>query len=450
MASDMLMRQAGDLGKLFSMGASLEEMFTGAAAGVTLQDISAALYAEFAELAIDTPPAVDPVMVDAATTLANARAFLVQDYLPARNAPVPPSEREQQRAYLYNKLTQVSATIGIDKLTAQAAALQQWSPSDPRIVQSISLSLMTALYTCIFYSELAVVEPIEADAAADRASMRATASAAGAFSQTLTGYISGVTAGCSYYEVPSFGRLTDHRFEFWRVVLVGIERDLGPLRAIWAVYQQILEGGGAALVAEMDAAVNQLSGIDPWTGVPWTGGGSPDDFRDKRRPKVVAFGDWVANGRAALAALNNIAAAQEGWSLCVNCSTLYVVAEGGICPANRRAHARAGGPGYMLCTGAAPAGAQDRWFWCERCAALHFGWGPSVCPAPTGGAHSAAGSSNYWLPSNAASAIDWRYCVKCSVMHNIGDGAGNVCAAGGAHETAGSGFYAPQPVPQWP
>ncbi len=173
MASDMLMKQAGDLGTLFSMGASLEEMFTGAAAGVTLQDISAALYTEFAELAIDTPPAVDPVMVDAATTLANARAFLVQDYLPARNTPVPPTEREQQRAYLYNKLTQVSGTAGIDKLTAQAAALQQWSPSDPRTVQAISLSLLTALYTCIFYNELAVVEPIQADAAADRASMRA-------------------------------------------------------------------------------------------------------------------------------------------------------------------------------------------------------------------------------------------------------------------------------------
>jgi hypothetical protein len=419
-------------------------MFTGAPAGVTLQDISGALYTEFAEFAIDTPPAVDPVMVDAAITLANARAFLVQDYLPARNAPVPPSEREQQRTYLYNKLTQVSGTAGIDKLTAQAATLQQWSPSDPRTVQAISLSLLTALYTCIFYNELAVVEPIETDAAADRASMRAAASAAGVFSQPLTDYVSGVTAGCSYHEWSDAGRLTDNRFEFWRVVLEGGVRDLGPLRAIWAVYRQILEGGGAALVAEMDAAVDQLSGF------PGIQGGSAAEFRDKRRPKVVALGDWVASGRTALAALNNIATAQEGWSLCVDCSTLYLVAEGGICPANRRAHMQAGGPGYMLCTGTAPAGAQDHWFWCERCAALHYGAGPSVCPAPTGGAHSAAGSASYWLPSNAASVIDWRYCVKCGVMHDIGNRAGNVCAGGGAHETAGSGFYAPQQVPQWP
>jgi hypothetical protein len=447
MASEMLMKQASELGTLFSVGASLEEMFTGPAAGVTLQDISAALYTEFSELATGTAPAVDPVMVDAAVTLTAARAFLVEDYMPARNTPVQPSEREQQRSYLYNKLTQASNTVGVAKLIAQQAALQQWSPSDPRTIQAISLALLNALYTCIFYNELSTLEPIEADAAADRVAMRAAAGALPAFGETISSYVAGVTAGCGYTEAqfpPSL--LVDGRFATeW--VLVGLEQDRPALRAVWGVYRQILEGGGAALVAEMDAAINRLSGISPWGNQPWAGWCSPAQFRNRVGPTVVAFGDWVANGRTALAALNNIATAQEGWSLCVNCSTLFLVAGGGVCPANRQeAHVQASGPGYLIGSGVAPAGTQDHWFWCEPCAALHYGWGPSVCAM--GGAHVAIGSANYWLVSSNTSATNWRYCAKCGVMHDIGGEAANVCAAGGAHETAGSGFYSLRPVLQ--
>ncbi len=91
-----------------------------------------------------------------------------------------------------------------------------------------------------------------------------------------------------------------------------------------------------------------------------------------------------------------------------------------------------------------PTPSQDNWRWCSKCQSLYFAGNPSQGACAAGGAHTHAGSYNYYLVFNQSAypgQSNWHWCNKCQGLFFASGGTGGVCNAGGTHNATGSGNY---------
>ncbi|HUR22562.1 MAG TPA: M36 family metallopeptidase [Acidimicrobiales bacterium] len=133
---------------------------------------------------------------------------------------------------------------------------------------------------------------------------------------------------------------------------------------------------------------------------------------------------------------------QRNWRWCHKCQGLFFAGNpGSKCPAGG-AHDNAGSANYDIVMNMASAPGQDNWRWCHKCQGMYFAGNPgSHCPA--GGAHDKQGSGDYKLIFNAwgsPAQNNWRSCHKCQGLYFAGN-SGSKCPTGGAHDNAGSGDY---------
>ena len=458
MEADTLLKVLSAIGTMISVGSTLDSLFGGSAPltadevqTIVRQEVEAAFFRQSAE----------QVIIDAASALQTAQAFLAVDYLNAT--------KSASKAELWEKLDASGSAPHLSDLETQAGILEGWmtdsdqQPNGNRIAGKAALVYLGLYLTiCLFHSERSKVAPDQRDAELKDMTTKAAA-ALGVIQPRIQKLVSDRLGCLSYHDYYGFGiggastsAIVDSWFDAGSAAVQCYYQDRQQvLRDTWACYHAVLSIGSDTDCAGFRTLLDN-DALNPVGGM--AKAQVPNFLKyEPVYDQVCGFGSWASQARNLMVQLQLVAqgikAGQAGWAYCSHCSGMYYGVGGpSVCPApNSFGHGHDAGASFnyvLRCDSPAPApNLQSDWRWCSKCGALHFGSGTGVCPA--GGAHAVDGSGDYVLGTTAdinTSAIgvadaqsQWNWCRKCAGLH-FAPGT-SVCPAGSSHDSTGSGNY---------